>query len=644
MTLSVWLWALAWAGLVFAIVVWAAVMIDKMVQLHLPHPMVWFWAGLGACIAASVALTLWRKPSKRQAAVAIDEQLLLKEKFSTALYIRPSRDPFAMAAVRDAEQTADRVNLQSKFPIRYPKAANATIVAAILVFLTVWLVPTLDLFGVEAGRVARSEAAKQEQQQARETVLRAIKVIDSAPKAIAQRADIQLAKRELLAMHGKPTLDPEAARGTAEKAVENIEKAIKEKIDANKDFAVKEEEMKEFKNLTPPIDETGPMADAQRNLAAGKVDQAVEKIADAVNKFDKMSKQDKEKAAKQTDNMAKKLQQMANDPKVQQQVKDQLQKMGASQPQIQNMQNLMKQAAAGNQQAAKQVQNLAKQLAQQANQNGKMSPQQQRQVAQQVQNTITQLQQKVNTQINAQQLAQSAQALATAMKQSAQGGNPGQPQQGNQGQQASNQGAQQQPKQGNQPGQQGNKPGQGNQQQMANAAQQMQKQLQQMQAVANDAQQVAANQPQPGQDGQDGNNQNDPNGQNGNQPGNGQQGNAGGQKPWGQGQPNPQNNGQVQGQGPGVGAGNNRPSPTETPFGTKNETDILQKDEKGKVLASSFVKAGSIRGDAKMNLHDVLPPVDKEATDEVGEQRIPRQDQDVVRGYFGNLEKDTQKK
>ena len=30
------------------------------------------------------------------------EKLQLKEKFSTALYIRPSQDPFAMAAVRDA--------------------------------------------------------------------------------------------------------------------------------------------------------------------------------------------------------------------------------------------------------------------------------------------------------------------------------------------------------------------------------------------------------------------------------------------------------------------------------------------------------------------------------------------------------------
>ena len=633
MTLTVWLWALAWAGIAFALVVWAAILIDKLVQVRLPHQMAWFWSGLGLTLAGSLAYTIWRRPSQRQAAVAIDEKLLLKEKFSTALYVRPSRDPFAMAAVHDAEQTADRVNLHAKFPVRVPKAVGGTAVAALLVFLTAWLMPTFDLFGIEANRVAKTEAAQQEQSKARDAVRRAIADIDSAPKAVAERPDIQMAKRELIAMHGKPTLDPESARSTAQKAVENVQKAIKEKIDANKDYAVTQEDMKEFKNVMPPAEETGPMADAQRKMAEGKFDQAVEDLSKAVNSFDKMDKKDQAKAAQQTKNMANALQKMANDPNVQKQVKSQLQNMGATQQQQQQMQNLMQQAAAGNQQAAQQLKQMANQLAQQANQNGKMSPQQQRQMAQQMQNAVQQMQSKVNTQMNAQQLSQAAQSLAAAMQQAAQGGNPGQPKQGGQGKQG-----QAQAQQGNQPGQQ---PG-GNKQQMANAAKQMQQQLQQMQAVANDGQQVAAGQQNAGQDGQDGN-QPGQGGQDGQQ-GNGQQGNnqGNGQGPWGKGD-NQQNQGQANGGGPGRGMGNNRPAPSEAPFQTKNETDTMQKDEQGKVLASTFVKAGSIRGDAKMQMHNVLPPVNKEATDEVGEQRIPRQDQEVVRGYFGNLDKDTQK-
>ncbi|HSU67372.1 MAG TPA: hypothetical protein VLJ39_10905 [Tepidisphaeraceae bacterium] len=635
MAFTVWLRALAWALLVYSVVVWAAILIDRLVQLRLPHQLIWFWIGLGVTFAISIAYAIWRRPSDKQVAVAIDEKLLLKEKFSTALYFRPSPDPFAMAAVSDAEATADKVNLQRKFPVQIPKAGLGTLGAFIVVFLTAWLVPTLDLFGIEQSRVAQSEAAKQNDKQARDAIRRAIADIDSAPKAVAERPDIQLAKRDLLAMRGKPTLDPEAAKGTAQKAVESVQKAIKEKIDENQKFAVTQQDLKEFKGIEPASDETGPMADAQRSLAAGKLDQAVEDLSKAVNNFDKMDKKQQQKAADQTKKMATALQKMANDPNVQKQVQKQMQNMGANQQQIKQMQNLMQQAANGNAQAQQQINQMAKQLAQQMNQNGKASPQQQRQNAQQVQNALQQLQSKVNTQVNAQQLAQSAQALAQAMQQSAQGGQPGQAKQGGQAQMANK----------GQPGQQqGNKPGQqqGNgqqQQQMANAAKQMQQQLQQMQAVANDQQQVAAGQQQNG------------GGQDGNQPGQGgqqgQQGNGQGNQPggknqgWGQG--NMPQNGPAQGQGPGMaGAGNNRPAPSEAPFATKTETDSLQKDEKGKVLASTFVKDHSIRGDAKMQLHDVLPPVDKNAVDEVGEQRIPRQDQDVVRGYFGDIRQDTQ--
>lgn len=635
MTLAVWLTALAWAGIAYAVVVLAAVLIYKFVKLELPHEAVWFWAGLGVTAVASFVYAMVRRPTAQQAAVAIDERLALKEKFSTALYARTSNDPFAVAAVKDAERTATNVSLQKRFPVRFPKVGIGTIGAALLVLLVAWQFPPLDLFGSKAAQAAKSQAPTDEQRrQAQDTIHRALIAIDEAPKTVAEKPEIQMAKRELLAMKGNKTADPERAKSTGEKAIEQVQQAIKQKIQANKDYAVNQEEMKDFKNMSPPADEPGPIADAHRNLSQGKFDQAVEDLSKAVDNFNKMDAKDQEKAAKQMDQLAKAIQKMANDPKVQQNVKQQMQNMGATQQQQQQMQNLLKLAAAGNQQASQQLQQLGKQLAQQMNQNGKMSAQQQRQMAQQIQKQIQQMQQQANGQMNAQQLAGSAQALAKAMQQSAQGGNPGQAKQGNNGQMASQ-------KAGQQPGQQGQK-GQGaKQQQMAAAAKQMQQQLQQMQAVANDAQQVAAGQQNAnegdggeqgpgGKNGQNGQNGQQANGQNGNGPG-----------PWGQGQN--QQQGQALGGGPGVAAGNNRPAPEVAPYRTKDETDIQQRDSKGKVLASNFVKAGSLKGDAKMQLHDVLPPADKDAADEVGEQRIPRQDQDVVRGYFGNLEKDAQK-
>jgi hypothetical protein len=624
LTLGVWLRAMAWALIGYAIVVWAAILIDKLVQVRLPREMVWFWAGLGATIMGSLVYALIRRPSAHEAAVAIDERLALKEKFSTALYVRPSQDPFAMAAVKDAERTADNVSLHKRFPLEIPKAAGGTAVAAVAVFLTALLVPSLDLFGVQANRLKQTQAVEQEQKQAREAIRKAIVKLEAAPKAVAEKQEIRLALNELKAMQEKPTIDPTHAKTTAQKAEEDYQKAIKEKIKQNQDFAINQEQMREFKNLAPPAEDQGPMADAHRALAQGKFDQAVEDVSKAVNNLEKMDKKDQQKQADQMKNLANALQKMANDPKVQQQIQKQLQQMGASQQQAQQISQQMQQAANGDKQAQQQLQQAAKQLAQQANQKGGQSPQQQRQMAQRMQQAMQQMQQQANAQAAAQQLAQSAQGLSQAMQQAAQGGQQGQPKQGENGQIANKQGT-------NQPGQQ---PGsQQGKQQMANAAKQMQQQLQQMQAVANDAQQVAAGNGQNGQ-GNDG---------------------AGGQQPGKQGKPDggqgvgqwgKGNNGQpgpAQGGGPGMAAGNNRPAPEVAPFQVKNETDLSEKNDKGKVLASTFVKAGSIKGDAKMELHKVLPSADKEATDEVDEQRIPRQDQGVVKGYFGNLQKDTEK-
>jgi len=628
MTLSVWLRALAWAGIAYATIVWVALLIGRLTQFRLPREQVWFWAGMGLTVAVSLAYTIWRRPGRHQAAVAIDEKLLLKEKFSTALYVRPSKDPFAIEAVRDAERTADNVVLRKQFPVKVPQAAGGTALAVIFVFLTAWLAPTLDLFGVQARQIAKTQAAVQAQQQARDAIHRAIAQIDAAPRSVQQNMDIRIAKRDLEEMLRRPSIEPERARSTAEKAVQNVQQAIKSKIQENKDFAVTQQEMKDFKDLAPPSDDAGPVAQAHRELSQGKLDDAVSSLEKAVDKFDKMDRKEQEKTTGQMKNLADALKKMAEDPKTQEQVKKQLQQSGATQQQAQQIANLMKQAAAGDKQAQQQIAQAAKQLAQQMNQNSTASSQQQRQNAQQVQKLMQQMQQQLNAQINAQQLAQNAQALAQAMQQSGQGGNAGQPRQGQQGQMANK----------NSQGQQGQKGN--NAQQMASAAKQMQQQLQQMQAIANDAQQVAAAQQNAA--GQDGTQGGQPGGQNGP---NQQQANANNGGQWGRPNGNGQKNQQIGQQagpqgGPAVGG---RPPGEVAPFSVKDETDTFQKDEKGTILAKTMVKGDSLKGDAKMEMRKVLPSVEKDATDEVDEQRVSRQDEGVVRDYFSTLKKDSEK-
>src|SRR5689334_7680173 len=101
--------SLALAAAVVAGAVLATILTQKLFQVGTPQP--WYWlagaAGVGALTALIVALV--RRPTSHDAAVAIDQHLGLKEKFSTALLIRSNSDPFAQAAVKDAEVTAERV-------------------------------------------------------------------------------------------------------------------------------------------------------------------------------------------------------------------------------------------------------------------------------------------------------------------------------------------------------------------------------------------------------------------------------------------------------------------------------------------------------------------------------------------------------
>ena len=46
----------------------------------------WIWGGLAGCAVVAFVYALIKRPTQHDAAVAIDDKLALKEKFSTALY------------------------------------------------------------------------------------------------------------------------------------------------------------------------------------------------------------------------------------------------------------------------------------------------------------------------------------------------------------------------------------------------------------------------------------------------------------------------------------------------------------------------------------------------------------------------------
>ena len=603
---------LAWSALALAAITWTVIMVDRLVQFRLPRQGLLLLIGMGIVVVAAWAFAIWRRPSAKQAAVVIDERLELKEKFSTALYVRPLSDPFAAAAVRDAEQTADNVSLHNRFHVEIPQRPliGASGVACVAL-LTFWLMPNFDLFHVEASRQKKIELAHHERAVAQNAVRQALVQLDNAPKQIADSESIKLARTELAEALKHPGNDPIATQQKADNALKAMEAAKSQIKDAEK-FAEAKNEMKAFEALPNSPQDSGPIAAARDALSKGDLSQAVEQLKDAVDKFDKKAPEEQKKTADDMAKLAAQIQKQANDPAVQQNIQKQLQQMGLNQKQAQALTNQIQAAANGDKGAQQQVQNAAKQLAQQMNaKNPGASQAMQQQMAAQVSQALGQMQSQANGQAQSQQLAQSAAALAQAMSQAA---NAQQQNGSKSGQQNANgQSAQAQA-----------------QQQKAQAGQAMQQQMQQMQAMANAAQAGAA-----GQSGSQGQN---PGQQGGQRPpnGNGQAGHG----QWAQGDPANQP-GQGDG-GPGQANGG-RPAPQEAPFGVKQELSESQTDEKGKVLASSFVKAGTVVGESKAGLSDAVLQEKQDAADQVDEDRIPRASAQAVKNYFQTLQQDDAK-
>ena len=72
----------------------------------------------------------------------------------------------------------------------------------------------------------------------------------------------------------------------------------------------------------------------------------------------------------------------------------------------------------------------------------------------------------------------------------------------------------------------------------------------------------------------------------------------------------------------------------------KQEVDSSEDIESGAILANTLVKDRSIKGESKAKLSEVAASALSEATDEIDQERISRQAQKVVKGYFETLQEE----
>jgi hypothetical protein len=443
LTFAIFIEWLGTAAFVLAVLALLVVLINKVLRLQVP--LMLLLVGAGIIFILAMVMAMLRRPSTTTAAIAIDARLGLKEKFSTALCVRPLKDPVARAVVRDAEQTANNISLSGQFPLSFPRPGYYAVAVAVLALLAAMFMPSFDPFG----RRGTTQARQQEQArlaQSEQILKEAIVKIESVPRAMQDNDQIRIAREMLQTELKNVPADPAIASRRVIEALSKVDDALKQKVAEAQRHAQIEKNMMSS-SLNPPVDARGPVAEAHRKMVQGKYEEALDDLKNTINDFDKLAREDQKQAADQMQNMADQLQKMAQDPRAMEKLAEQLQQAGVNQEQIQQAQELMQQAAGGDPQAQQQLQQMQQQL-QQAMQQAGANQQQ----MQQMQQAMQQAQAAAQAQANAGQMAQAAQQLAQAMAQCAQGG------------QADGQ--------------------------MADGQQQLQQALEQMQAMQQDAQQM----------------------------------------------------------------------------------------------------------------------------------------------------------
>jgi hypothetical protein len=605
LTVGIFLQALARAGAGLGLIIWLVIVVERVLDRLPRHQGTLLWIGIAATVLVVALYSLIRRPSRDVAALAIDQTLGLKEKFSTALFARTSSDPFAVAAVKDAESAAQQVSLEKRFPLQFPAQAWTTAIVFLLALLTALLMPALHLFqkpSVAAAKAANATPNPINQQFAKQELPR----IQEGAQLLKDNQVIRKATDDLnKALQTKDGDDLHAKRN-ALSALQDYNKAVLDELDKNEKFQTAQDEKQELAQIADAKDESSPLGKAQNQLKNGDLDGAMSQVSKAVEDFDKMKPEDQQKAIDQAKIMANELSRAANDPKTGQKIAEHLMQMGATQSQAQEMAAAMQQAANGDSASAKQLQQMAQQMAKQMNNGQGPTSQQQRQI----QSLMTKAQGLANSQAQAQALANSTKQLAQAMQQ------------------------QHQAQQQGHPGQQ-NKPGQGNQ--MANAQQAMQQQLQQMQVQAKDAQAMKAAADAAAQAAADA--------AAGLSPSGGSSGSD--QADSGQNGQNPQNSGHA-GPNPGhgnadiAGPGGGKMGIAQTPYHTKQEIDPSKDIEGGKMLASRYIKAGIDPGKSNAALRNASAAAEQDTPDEVEQEHIPLEAQQAEKQYFSAMQQDGQ--
>lgn len=568
---------LLWAALAWLLVV----IVQKVFAFQVPLRYA-AWIGLAGAVLSALVWLILTAEDRFAAAMALDQAGSVKERLSTALYLRVSADPFAQAAVADAEHVASMLQVRNVLPVRYPRQMNSALSVWGVALLVVWLLPTWDITG-------RMQAQQKKQEQAKRIEVATKEVIKPKIDEVRER----LKEKGLLNQDMKNKLDEMES-----KMADLAKKPEKMSVEPIKPMTALKEEMKQEQNnlqkqlegmqsalnklSLSQMDKSGLVSKLSKELATGNLKEAKESLKQLQEKIQEAAKDPAkaEELAKEMEKLAAALQDQSLSDKLSKELKA----AGLSDAQMDKINQSMKQGKTLTSQDLKDLQQSMKQQG--------LSDQQ-----------ISDAMQKLSTAMKGSQMANKlGKSLADAAAGMKQGQGQGQ-KQGQQGQQGS-------PGQGQQGDQQadGQGAGQSGQGSIAGAQQQLdqmealQSQAQEMQAMLADLQsaQSAMSDAMEGRSG-------------------GSQG---------------------EGNGPGMGSlghGRGGAAPVEKTPTAFNPSKVKGVWRNGKMIGEYFDDSQQVKGDSRKELTDVVSAAQQEAAKTIDEHKLPPQYDKAVQDYFSSL-------
>ncbi len=359
------------------------VLVERLFAFGVP---VWTVGGVlfGASAIASFFWAHATRPTADFAAAEVDRAAGLRERLSSGLYCQSSDDPFAQAVVQDADRVAKSIRVQEHIRFVAPRSLSWTlgsmVVASLAFLVTPGLLQSTEAEASEESRISSNEAHVAIKKQLDPLK----KFADITPEIEDFAKDLEKLQQNA----GGKLHRAEDIRHEAIKKIDRLEDTLKEKRESETYKAVPElKKMLRGMKIPEPTDPT--VSKITQSLAKGDFKTAKEEVEKLKEQLATLKSEDDKafakKVSKQLEDLAKKLEEVAKDDKLQQkleqagitkedakrmlekltkkdldQVQKQLEKKGMSQKQINQTKKQMQQKQQAKSMAQKMAQGMKK--------------------------------------------------------------------------------------------------------------------------------------------------------------------------------------------------------------------------------------------------------------------------------------------